>query len=53
MCTTCGKTSKTNPGMEFRFCSRCDGNREYCSEHLFTHEHIKKIVINIDKDKSN
>ena len=53
VCTTCGKTSKTNPEMEFRFCSRCDGNREYCAEHLFTHEHIKKIVINIDKDKSN
>ena len=50
-CTTCGITSKTNPDMEFRFCSRCDGNREYCTEHLFTHEHISRIVINIDKDK--
>ena len=51
VCTTCGASSEDNPNMEFRFCSRCDGNREYCTEHLFTHEHIKKIVINIDKDK--
>lgn len=50
VCTTCGVTSESNPNMEFRFCSRCDGNREYCTEHLFTHEHINKIVINIDKE---
>lgn len=50
-CTTCGATSKTHPDMEFRFCSRCDGNREYCTEHLFTHEHVKKLIINIDKDE--
>jgi len=49
-CTVCGATSQSHPDMEFRFCSRCDGNREYCTEHLFTHEHITKIVINIDKD---
>ena len=47
----CGITDKDNPDMEFRYCSRCDGNKEYCMEHLFTHEHVKKIVINIDKDK--
>ena len=50
-CTMCGRTSQTNPELEFRFCSRCDGNREYCTEHLFTHEHINKIVINIDKNQ--
>ena len=51
VCAFCGITDKDNPDMEFRFCSRCDGNKEYCMDHLFTHEHVKKIVINIDKDK--
>ena len=41
-CAICGRTEQTDPHMEFRFCSKCDGNYEYCSEHLFTHEHIKK-----------
>lgn len=50
VCSFCGITDKDNPDMEFRFCSRCDGNKEYCMDHLFTHEHIKKIVVNIDKD---
>ena len=27
--------------LEFRFCSKCDGNYEYCQDHLFTHQHIK------------
>lgn len=40
-CAICGQTEETNPGMEFRFCSKCNGNYEYCSEHLFTHEHVK------------
>lgn len=50
VCTTCGISSVDNPDMEFRYCSRCDGNKEYCMDHLFTHEHVRKIVINIDKD---
>ena len=50
-CAFCGITDKENPDTEFRFCSRCDGNKEYCMEHLFTHEHVKKIVVNIDKNK--
>jgi hypothetical protein len=41
-CAICGRTEQTNPQLEFRFCSKCDGNYEYCSDHLFTHEHIKK-----------
>ena len=27
--------------LEFRFCSKCNGNYEYCQYHLFTHEHVK------------
>lgn len=40
-CTICGQTEESNPELEFRFCSKCNGNYEYCSNHLFTHEHIK------------
>ncbi len=40
-CSVCGRTDETNPELEFRFCSKCNGNYEYCSDHLFTHEHIK------------
>ena len=38
-CAVCGRTEKDNPDLEFRFCSRCNGNYEYCSDHLFTHQH--------------
>ena len=40
-CAVCGRTEITNPELDFRFCSKCSGNYEYCSEHLFTHQHIK------------
>ena len=40
-CAICGKTEKDDENLEFRFCSRCNGNYEYCNEHLFTHEHVK------------
>lgn len=39
-CAVCGRTELTNPELEFRFCSKCNGNYEYCSDHLFTHTHI-------------
>ncbi len=38
-CAICGRTELTNPELEFRFCSKCNGNYEYCSDHLFTHTH--------------
>ncbi len=38
-CCICGRTEKDDPNLEFRYCSKCQGNREYCSDHLFTHEH--------------
>ncbi len=40
-CAVCGKTELDDPTLEFRFCSKCNGNYEYCQEHLFTHEHVK------------
>ena len=40
-CAVCGRTEVDAPDLEFRFCSKCKGNYEYCNEHLFTHEHVK------------
>lgn len=41
-CAVCGRTDKDSPGMEFRFCSKCEGSYEYCMDHLYTHQHVKK-----------
>ena len=38
-CAICGRTNLTNPELTFRYCSKCSGGKEYCEEHLFTHEH--------------
>lgn len=40
-CAICGQTEEDNPDLEFRFCSKCNGNYEYCQNHLFTHEHVR------------
>lgn len=40
-CAVCGQTEDDDPTLEFRFCSKCNGNYEYCQQHLFTHEHRK------------
>ena len=41
-CAICGRTENDGEGLVFRFCSRCEGNYEYCQDHLFTHEHVGK-----------
>ncbi|MBP5179251.1 MAG: hypothetical protein J6066_06720, partial [Lachnospiraceae bacterium] len=38
-CAICGRTEKDDDSLEFRFCSKCNGSYEYCSDHLYTHEH--------------
>lgn len=43
-CAICGRTELDDENLEFRFCSKCEGNYEYCSEHLYTHEHVRRIV---------
>ena len=40
-CAICHRTELDDPNLEFRFCSKCNGNYEYCNEHLFTHTHVK------------
>ena len=39
-CAVCGRTELDDPKLEFRYCSKCNGNYEYCQEHLFTHKHV-------------
>ncbi len=41
-CAICHRTEKDDPNLEFRFCSKCDGNYEYCQDHLYSHTHVKK-----------
>lgn len=40
-CCVCGRTELDDDTLEFRFCSKCAGNKEYCNVHLFTHQHVK------------
>ena len=40
-CAVCGKTDLTDPQMEFRYCSRCNGYYCYCSDHINSHVHIQ------------
>ena len=40
-CAVCGRTELDDSTLEFRYCSKCNGNYEYCQDHLFTHEHVK------------
>ena len=40
-CTVCGKTDVSNPELEFRYCSRCNGYHCYCQDHINNHSHIE------------
>lgn len=40
-CAVCGRTELDDPNLEFRYCSKCHGNYEYCQDHLFTHKHVE------------
>ncbi|MCI8618803.1 MAG: rhomboid family intramembrane serine protease [Oscillospiraceae bacterium] len=40
-CTVCGRTDITNPELEFRYCSKCNGYYCYCAEHISNHTHIQ------------
>ena len=39
-CTVCGRTDVSNPELEFRYCSRCNGFYCYCEDHISSHVHI-------------
>lgn len=40
-CTVCGRTDVSNPELEFRYCSQCNGYHCYCEEHIHNHQHIE------------
>jgi len=40
-CTICGRTDISNPELEFRYCSRCNGYHCYCEDHISNHTHIQ------------
>lgn len=40
-CAVCGKTDVSDPQMEFRYCSRCNGYYCYCADHINSHVHIQ------------
>jgi len=40
-CAVCGKTDVSDPDMEFRYCSRCNGYYCYCADHINSHVHIQ------------
>lgn len=40
-CAVCGRTELDDPNLEFRYCSKCKGDYEYCMDHLYTHKHVQ------------
>ena len=41
-CAVCGRTEKDGDDLVFRFCSKCEGNYEFCQDHLYTHIHYTR-----------
>ena len=40
-CAVCGKTDAEFPGLEFRYCSRCNGYHCFCTDHINNHVHFQ------------
>lgn len=41
-CAVCGRTDVSNPELEFRYCSRCEGYHCFCMDHINNHVHFKQ-----------
>ena len=41
-CSVCGRTDTDNPGLEFRYCSKCEGYHCYCMDHINDHVHVRQ-----------
>lgn len=39
-CSVCGRTDVTNPELEFRYCSKCQGYHCFCQDHINNHVHF-------------
>jgi len=40
-CVICGKNSTTHPDLDFRYCSKCEGEKCFCPDHIRSHEHAR------------
>jgi hypothetical protein len=40
VCYVCGKTDRSHPHLDFRYCSKCAGDQCYCPEHIKSHAHV-------------
>jgi hypothetical protein len=40
VCYVCGKTDRSHPQLDFRYCSKCAGDQCYCPDHIHTHAHV-------------
>ena len=40
-CSVCGKNDADNPGLDFRYCSRCNGYHCFCIDHINNHVHFQ------------
>lgn len=49
-CAVCKRTELDAPDLVFRFCSKCEGNYEYCNEHLYTHVHVTANNKSVNSD---
>jgi hypothetical protein len=38
-CTICGKTERSHPKLDFRYCPQCTGSPCYCEDHIQNHQH--------------
>lgn len=39
-CAVCGRTDVSNPELEFRYCSKCQGYHCFCQDHISNHIHF-------------
>lgn len=39
-CEVCERNSENSPKTLFRYCSKCEGQRCYCPDHIHEHEHV-------------
>lgn len=40
-CAVCGRTDVSDPDLEFRYCSKCNGYYCYCQDHINNHAHVQ------------
>lgn len=40
VCHVCGRTDRTHPQLDFRYCSKCAGDQCYCPDHIHQHAHV-------------